>query len=206
MGKSRQGDAERGFSMTLGRLFDRGDRGLLLALCRDHEGEPVAFCQYVPAPGIHGFSLDLMRRDAGAHPNGLMDFVIVETIRHMDRLGLEHLGLNFAVMRSVLAAGPDAAVTTRVERWALKRMSTSMQIESLWRFNAKFDPLWHPRYVVLDSPEHAIAVAFAVARAEAFWELPIIGRFLIPTAPTERPGDAVTDDGVLAVGDRRGAQ
>ena len=29
----------------------------------------------------------------------------------------------------------------------------SMQIESLWRFNAKFDPDWQPRYAVYDSPE-----------------------------------------------------
>ena len=31
---------------------------------------PVAFCQFVPAPGIDGYSLDLMRRDNGDHPNG----------------------------------------------------------------------------------------------------------------------------------------
>jgi hypothetical protein len=27
-----------------------------------------------------------------------------------------------------------------------------------------------------------LAVAIAVARAESFWELPVIGRFLVPTA------------------------
>ena len=44
---------------------------------------PVAFCQYVPAPGIAGYSLDLMRRDDGEHPNGLIDFVVVDTIEHL---------------------------------------------------------------------------------------------------------------------------
>jgi hypothetical protein len=28
-----------------------------------------------------------------------------------------------------------------------------------------------------------LAVAIAVARAESFWELPVIGRFLVPPAP-----------------------
>jgi hypothetical protein len=28
-------------------------------------------------------------------------------------------------------------------------------------------------------------VAIAVARAESFWELPVIGRFLTPTGPKE---------------------
>src|SRR5205085_10557470 len=77
MGSSRRGDVERGFSMTLGRIFEPDDKGLLLAVCHAPTGEPVAFCQYVPAPGIRGYSLDLMRRYAGEHPNGLLDFVIV---------------------------------------------------------------------------------------------------------------------------------
>jgi lysylphosphatidylglycerol synthetase-like protein (DUF2156 family) len=181
MTKSRRGDVERGFSMTLGRVFDPADQGLLLAVCHGPEGEPVAFCQYVPAPGIGGYSLDLMRRDDGEHPNGLLDFVIVRTIEHVRDEGKSRLGLNFATMRAVLAGETGAGVVHKVERWALKRMSGSMQIESLWRFNAKFDPDWLARYAVYDSPENIVPVALAIARAESFWELPLIGRFLAPT-------------------------
>ncbi|MDQ1395288.1 MAG: lysyl-tRNA synthetase, class, partial [Acidimicrobiaceae bacterium] len=103
MTKSRRGDVERGFSMTLGRIFDPDDHGLLLAVASDPAGMPVAFCQYVPAPGIDGYSLDLMRRDDGEHPNGLLDFVVVETIKELRRRGMRGLGLNFATMRAVLA-------------------------------------------------------------------------------------------------------
>ena len=104
MTKSRRGDVERGFSMTLGRAFDASDDGLLLAVVWGPGGaEPVAFCQYVPAPGINGYSLDLMRRDDGEHPNGLLDFAVVETIRHLKAQGKRGLGLNFATMRAVLA-------------------------------------------------------------------------------------------------------
>jgi hypothetical protein len=71
-------------------------------------------------------------------------------------------------------------------------MSDSMQIESLWKFNAKFDPEWQPRYALYDSPEHALPAAIAVARAESFWELPIIGRFLVPSGSTDdsQPSEA----------------
>jgi lysylphosphatidylglycerol synthetase-like protein (DUF2156 family) len=182
MTRSRRGDVERGFSMTLGRLFDPRDEGLLLAVAAASDGTPVAFCQYVPAPGINGYSLDLMRRDDGEHPNGLLDFVIVETIEHLRVQGFEGLGLNFATMRSVLAGESGDGLHRRVERWMLRRMSSSMQIESLWRFNAKYDPDWQPRYAVYESPEQAPAVAVAIARAESFWELPLIGRFLVPDA------------------------
>lgn len=186
MGLSRRGEVERGFSMTLGRLFHGDDSGLLLAVCRDGDGNPVAFCQYVPAPGIGGYSLDLMRRDAGEHPNGVLDFVIVATILHLRETGYRKLGLNFATMRAVLAGETGEGLTARVERWALKRMSGSMQIESLWKFNAKFDPDWQPRYAVYDTVGNIVPVAFAIARAESFWELPVIGRFLMPPTPPSR--------------------
>lgn len=179
MGQSRKGDVERGFSMTLGRLLDPSDKGLLLTVCKDKDSNVVGFCQWVPAPGIKGYSLDLMRRDLGAHPNGLTDFMIVSTIEYLREKNFENLSLNFATMRAVLSGEMDS-LTQRVEKWFLKRMSESMQIESLWRFNSKFDPTWHPRYVVYDNIEHTPAIAVAIARAESFWELPIIGRLLSP--------------------------
>jgi lysylphosphatidylglycerol synthetase-like protein (DUF2156 family) len=184
MTKSRRGDVERGFSMTLGRAFEPEDEGLLLAVVHgpaDTGGAPVAFCQYVPAPGIGGYSLDLMRRDDGEHPNGLIDFAVVETIREVARRGGDGLGLNFATMRAVLAGEAGEGLGQRVQAWLLRRMGDSMQIESLWKFNAKFDPEWLPRYAIYDASENALAVAIAVARAESFWELPVIGRFLSPT-------------------------
>ncbi|HXW77991.1 MAG TPA: phosphatidylglycerol lysyltransferase domain-containing protein, partial [Acidimicrobiales bacterium] len=213
MAKSRRGGVERGFSMTLGRAFDPDDEGLLLAVvhapppvgpaeagpstegpCTEAElGEPVAFCQFVPAPGIGGYSLDLMRRDSAKHPNGLIDFAVVETIRYLRQRGGEAVSLNFATMRGVLAGETGTGPSRRIQAWFLRRMSGSMQIESLWKFDAKYDPEWQPRYVLYDAPENALAVAIAIARAESWWELPVIGRFLVPSpghAGEDAPGAA----------------
>ena len=89
MAKSRRGEQERGFSMMLGRLFDPRDTGLLLTLVEGPDGAPVAMCQFVPSPAIGGYSLDLMRRDPGDHPNGLLDFALCSTIAHLKRDGDE---------------------------------------------------------------------------------------------------------------------
>jgi lysylphosphatidylglycerol synthetase-like protein (DUF2156 family) len=181
MANKRRGQGERGFSMTLGRIFDPRDKGLLLAVASGPDGEPVAFCQFVPAPGIRGYSLDLMRRDDGQHPNGLTDFILVRTIERLRLEGKERLGLNFAAMRAVLAGEEGSGI----QRWLLRRMSDSMQIESLWRFNAKFGPQWLPRYVVWDGAETTLPMVLAIARAESLWELPLIGRFLQPPSAGE---------------------
>src|SRR5204862_536423 len=81
-------------------------------------------------------------------PNGVTDFVVVETIEHLKRSGFRGLALNFATMRAVLAGESGDSMAQRVERWLLQKMSDSMQIESLWYFNAKYDPDWRPRYAV----------------------------------------------------------
>jgi len=180
MSESRRGEMERGFSMTLSRIFDADDAGLLLAVCRAPDGSPAAFCHFVPAAAINGYSLDLMRRSEGDHPNGLTDFVVVRTIEHLRDEGMVGLGLNFSVMRSVLAGERGDKLTLRVQKWLLEKMSESMQIESLWRFNAKFDPDWVARYAVYDAPEYLLSSLVAVARAESFEDIPVLGRLFKP--------------------------
>ena len=86
-------------------------------------------------------------------------------------------------MRAVLAGEMGDSVGRRVEKRVMQHLSDSMQIESLWRYNAKFQPAWRRRYLAYDSPEHLVAVGIAVAGAEQFWELPLVGRFLPAAAP-----------------------
>lgn len=181
--KSRRGGAERGFSMTLGRIFDSRDINMLMAVCSNSDDLPVAFCQYSPCREINGWSLDLMRRDMGEHPNGLLDFTIVKTIEHVRKVSGGGLGLNFATMRGILATERGNGSKKRIQRAVLRRLSDDMQIESLWKFNDKFNPRWLERFVVIDGWENLLQVGLAVASAESLWELPIIGRWLLPPTP-----------------------
>jgi len=192
----RRGEAERGFSMMLGRLFNPKDKGLLLTIVHGPDGKPAAVCQFVPSPAINGYSLDLMRRDPGEHPNGLIDFALCSTIEHLRETGARGLSLNFAAFRSVLDGGRGEGTFTRVERWALKRLSGIFPIESLWTFNAKYHPSWLPRYLVYPAAESFVPVAAAVFRAESLTELPVLGRFLA-SDPSNRPGTVVPEE-VLA--------
>ena len=204
MNKSRRGEQERGFSMMLGRLFDARDTGLLLTLVEGPDGAPVAMCQFVPSTAIGGYSLDLMRRDPSEHPNGLLDFALCSTIAHLKEMGMKGLSLNFAAMRSVLEGESGDGVTQRVERWALHRLSGILQIETLWRFNAKYEPTWLPRYIVFDSAEQFVPVVVQIMRAESLTEVPVIGR-LLTTGAAKRSGPAVPEE-VMAVLNEPGAE
>ena len=144
----------------------------------------MAFNQYVPATAIGGYSLDVMRRtnDEDA-PNGLTDFVIIETISWMQERGYRGLGLNFATFRAVVSGEAEGGPWLGVERKVLHRFSDTMQIESLWKFNQKYDPIWRPRYVVTDAALNRPREAMAIARAEGEMEVPVVGRFFKAKGP-----------------------
>jgi lysylphosphatidylglycerol synthetase-like protein (DUF2156 family) len=191
----RRGGGERGFSMMLGRLFDPRDKGLLLTVVYGPDGKAAAVCQFVPSPAINGYSLDLMRRDPGEHPNGLLDYALCSTIEHLRLQGGKGLSLNFAAFRTVIESEKDTTFT-RVERWALKRLSGILPIESLWTFNSKYQPTWLPRHLVYPAAESFVPVVAATLRAESITELPVLGRFLA-NDPANRPGTVVPEE-VLA--------
>ena len=186
----RRGEDERGFSMMLGRLFDPKDKGLLMTIVRGPDGRPAAACQFVPSPAINGFSLDLMRRDPGEHPNGLIDYALCSTIDHLRERGAEGLSLNFSAFRSVLDGERGEGTWTRVERWTLMRLSGVLPIATLWTFNAKYQPRWLPRHVVYPAIENFVPTVAAILRAESLTEIPVLGRFL-SSDPSNRPGTVV---------------
>jgi len=163
----RGSQTERGFSMALGRIGANGDEQCVLATATEN-GVVRAVLQLVPW-GADGLSLDLMRRDKAAQP-GLNDFLIVEAIKASPCLGVKRISLNFAVFRAALERGEriGAGPVLRAWRSVLIFASKWFQIESLYKFNAKFCPVWQPRFFVFPSTKDAPRIALAALQAEAF--------------------------------------
>ena len=182
--QSRRGDAERGFSMTLSRLADPADADLLLTVARQRvaatEEAPavdrvIGFVQWVPSADVDGWSLDVMRRstDEGL-PSGIVDAMIIATAEHVRERGQKGLGLNFAVLRTVVSGEQEGRVPD-LARQVLTRLGSHSQMESLWRFNAKYDPTWRARYVVVDDLAQLATDGLTMARAEGLTEeLPLV--------------------------------
>ncbi|WP_093503924.1 phosphatidylglycerol lysyltransferase domain-containing protein [Streptomyces sp. Ag109_O5-10] len=168
----RDGATERGFSMALGRLGDARDGRCVMLECTDGAGELRALLSFVPwGPG--GLSLDLMRRDRDSD-NGLMEFMVIELLRRAREIGITQVSLNFAMFRSVFERGArlGAGPVLRLWRSLLSFFSRWWQIESLYRANAKYRPIWEPRFLLFEKSADLPRIGLASARAEGFLEAP----------------------------------
>jgi lysyl-tRNA synthetase class 2 len=173
----RRGGNERGFSMALGRFCDSQDPDALVVWA-SVDGAPKGLLQFVPW-GDDGLSLDLMRRSGDA-VSGVNELLISETIEYGRTNGISRISLNFATFRSIFEKGErlGAGPITRLNHKVLILLSRFVQMESLYRFNAKFQPIWEPRYILFPSIGHLGRVAIAIMRVESF--LPNNRRKLIP--------------------------
>jgi lysyl-tRNA synthetase, class II len=185
----RGNPTERGFSMALGRIGATGDDDCVIATATQ-DGVLRAILHFVPW-GTDGLSLDLMRRDRSAQP-GLNDFLIVEAIKRAPDLGVKRVSLNFAFFRSALARGEriGAGPVLRAWRRILLFLSRWFQIESLYKFNAKFCPEWVPRFFVYTGPRDLPRIGVAALEAEAFlvWPTVALRRQARRLARRLRPG------------------
>ncbi|MEU5613971.1 phosphatidylglycerol lysyltransferase domain-containing protein [Streptomyces sparsogenes] len=174
----RDGETERGFSMALGRLGDPRDGRCVLLDCADRDGRPRALLSFAPW-GSRGLSLDLMRRDRDSE-NGLMEFMVLELIQRAKEVGADQISLNFAMFRSVFERGSrlGAGPVLRLWRSLLGFFSRWWQIESLYRANAKYRPIWEPRYLLFEKSTDLPRIGIAAARAEGFLEAPGLPKWL----------------------------
>jgi lysyl-tRNA synthetase class 2 len=160
--RGREGAPERGFSMAMDSI--RGDQNAdtLVVLARDDADRIRGVLHFVPVYGRSAVSLSFMRRDPET-PNGLTEFLVVQAVELLGQQGLNEMSLNFAAFARWMHS-PEK----RAERVLGKLVALGnpfFQIESLYRFNAKFFPRWAPRYLVYEGalglPRAGIAALWA---------------------------------------------
>jgi lysyl-tRNA synthetase, class II len=169
----RQGAPERGFSMAMDSLQGEHDHETLVVLARDEAGAIRGVLHFVPCYGRPAVSLSFMRRDPST-PNGLTEFLVVRAIELLRDRGVEELSLNFAAFAKWMHS-PEKPH----ERWLGKLIALGnpfFQIESLYRFNAKFFPRWEPRFLVYEGTFGLPRASIAALWAEGQLPKPRIGR------------------------------
>ena len=166
--KWRYGVPERGFSMSMDRMGETGLDDNCVITTVKLEGKIVGLLYFVPW-GKTRISLDRMQRERGTDP-GVNELLIVNTVEYAKENQISHISLNFAAFRSLferaekISAGP----LIRTMRNILRFFSNWFQVESLYRFNAKFQPEWRTRYVLYPGTTELVKVGWAALRAEKF--------------------------------------
>ena len=160
--RGREGAPERGFSMAMDAIDCRQGHDTLVVLARDEAGAVRGVLHFVPVYGRPAVSLSFMRRDP-ATPNGLTEFLVARATELLRERGVSEMSLNFAAFAKWLHSPekPHERVLGKLvslgNRW--------FQIESLYRFNAKFFPRWERRYLVYEGalglPRTGVAAMWA---------------------------------------------
>ena len=143
----RQGAPERGFSMAMDSIRGEREEDTLFVLARDEHEQIRGVLHFVPCYGRPAVSLSFMRRDPDT-PNGLTEFLVTEAVVHLRERGLEEMSLNFATAARFMHS-PSNVIERSIGKIA-KTLNPYFQIESLYKFNAKFFPRWEPRYFVYE--------------------------------------------------------
>jgi lysyl-tRNA synthetase class 2 len=176
--RGRQGAPERGFSMAMDDLCGQHGEDTLVMLARDEAGAIRGVLHFVPVFGRAAASLSFMRRDPDT-PNGLMEFMVVRAIELLREHGLAELSLNFAAFARWMHSP-----SRRIERLLGRLVALGnpfFQIESLYRFNAKFFPRWESRYLVYEGTFGLARTGIAAMWAEGQLPKPSLPRRAVPT-------------------------
>ncbi len=141
------GAPERGFSMALESVRGVEGHATLVVLARDETAAVRGVLHFVPCYGRPAMSLSFMRRDPST-PNGLTEFLVASAVTLLRDRGVEEMSLNFATFARWMHS-PEKR-SERVLGRLVTLANPFFQIESLYRFNAKFFPRWEPRYLVYE--------------------------------------------------------
>jgi lysyl-tRNA synthetase, class II len=93
-----------------------------------------------------------------------MEFLVARAVELLRERGVDELSLNFATFNRFLQS-PDGRGERVLGRF-LALANPYFQLESLYRFNAKFFPRWEPRYLVFDRPLALPRIGLAVMFVE----------------------------------------
>jgi lysyl-tRNA synthetase class 2 len=168
------GRRETGFSMAFENATPDAGRDDLYALAVGPDGEPHGFLHLADVTAGHALSLSAMRR-LPETPNGLNEFLVVETLAWAREHGYRSVSLNFAAFAAVLEPPGPLDRVAALEARALHRVSGRFQLERLRTFSGKFGPRWTPRYAVYPRTAALPRVALAAMLAEAYVALPWTG-------------------------------
>jgi lysyl-tRNA synthetase class 2 len=138
----------------------------LYVLARSPAGELGGVMRFVTCGDT--LSLDTMHR-VGQTPNGLNEALVARALAEAGRRGVMQVSLNYAGLAHLIRREPSSNPAARaLTRLAVAPLHRRFQMDRLVRFNEKFSPQWHPRYLVYESRAALPLTIVRVLQAEGY--------------------------------------
>lgn len=150
-----------GFSTNYYPLPDEKRAWVLISY--SSHGEPLAALTFFPYHAGKSMALDLMIR-ADQIPNGLMESMIVESVRYFHTLGVQQLNLGLAALHDL-----ETQTQTKLSLKAMHILSIQFRqfynYQSLTSFKQKFHPSWEPKYLAHQGDTTFVQAVIALVQA-----------------------------------------
>ena len=155
-----------GFAMGMGTFTSELRPDDLYVLARSPAGELGGVMRFVTCGDT--LSLDTMHR-VGQTPNGLNEALVARAMAEAGRRGVVQVSLNYAGLAHLIRREPSSNPAARaLTRLAVAPLHRRFQMDRLVRFNEKFSPQWHPRYLVYESRAALPLTIVRVLQAEGY--------------------------------------
>ncbi|HUB67698.1 MAG TPA: phosphatidylglycerol lysyltransferase domain-containing protein [Candidatus Methylacidiphilales bacterium] len=137
----------------------------------DVSGRALAFATWRPFARGKGRTLDLMR--AGPQAGNIIDFVLVESIAHFRRTGIDDISLGMAPLANAKPSSLPLVAEEKLVQFLFRNLDHIYGYKSLFEFKRKYRPEWKERYVAYRRGVHLPLVGLALVRVhapEGFWK------------------------------------
>ena len=156
--------AKHGHEMT----FDMGSFSIdeirrgCTAVALGRDGRAVAFATWRSFDREKGMVLDIMRCLPTAR--NVLDFVLVESIRHFRAQGVTDVSLGNAPLANTRETGPVSGMERRAVRFIYENLNSIYAYKPLFEFKRKYRPQWRARYVAYPTGESLPLIGLALVR------------------------------------------
>src|SRR5262249_44827491 len=166
---------QMGFSM--GRFPVDWSSDLLTTAALGSDGEVQAFVTWTPLYAGDGWTLDTIRRAAETVP-GTMEYLIAASVDWAQTRGYRHMSLSLAPLAGLSNELKELTAAPPPRRWRISSSARLLQrtvaylhrrglllgnYRSLSFFKQKFQPVWEPRYLVVEDLSALPRVLHALA-------------------------------------------
>jgi phosphatidylglycerol lysyltransferase len=164
-------------SFSMGRFPADWSPELLTVVAQDKNGEVLAFLTWTPLYRGNGWTLDNMRRAQITAP-GTMEFLIAESVEWARARGYQAMSLSLAPLAGLKDEVQEINNLVTPPRWRISSSARLLQrsaaylhrrglllgnYRSLYFFKHKFQPVWEPRYLVVNDAATLPRVLIALA-------------------------------------------